>query len=124
MQYYNKSKTGCFMKTYMVILLLFAGLAAAISSSGDVIKERTGMSLTDQRIQTALAQSMGGHQTGSLSLREFLAEISKDIPWHCKEGSGYLKGIAQRAGDDVDRPLSRKESTRIRTDLAKMCTKN
>jgi hypothetical protein len=112
------------MKTYMVILLLFAGFAAIISSSSDVIKERTGMSLTDQRIQTALAQSMGGHQAGSLSLREFLAEMSKNIPWHCKDGSRYLKDIAQRAGDELDRPLSRKESTRIRTDLAEMCSQN
>jgi hypothetical protein len=108
----------------MILLLLFASLAATISSFGDDIKERTGMSLADQRIQTALAQSLGGHHTELLSLREFLFEMNKNIPWHCKEGIIYLKDVAQRASDRLDGPLSRKEGTRIRADLAKICSEN
>jgi hypothetical protein len=82
------------MRTYLGLLVLFAGLAAILSHSSDAFQAELGLTPFNQRIDTVLAETLSGNQvSNTITAHEYLISKRENTPASCLKALAFINNL-------------------------------
>jgi hypothetical protein len=108
------------MRSYLGLLVLFAGLAAILSHSSDAIQAELGLTPFSHRVDTVLAETLSGsHISTTVTTQEYLIDKRRSIPTSCKKANAFASNILNTV--DANQIASNDIISRIDARIETLC---